>query len=240
MGAGAVGAPPVVSPEKSIDRPPKGDPPVPFRSVASAAGALTGRLTASPPRSAPSCCLLIDANIPPSPSPGGVSEAAAAGSCVPQLRQDRRAEELQLVCLVYVADAEQDVLGARIADLAEVIDQPLRRLRPAAPVLAHPDAQERRPLDLLVRPPERLAVPAQHRQLVREPFRAAPADVARVAVLGHQAKRLLLAAATDHDRHARAGDGLRRVEQSRRAVVLAVVPALAAQWRLEHAVGDLE
>ncbi len=38
-------------------------------------------------------------------------------------------------------------------------------------------------------------------------------DVGRVGVLGHQAQRLLLAAAADHDRHPRPADRLRGVQQ---------------------------
>src|SRR5262245_35088654 len=102
-GAGALGAATPVSPEKSIESPPNGDAPVPFRSTPSE----PGRWTDSPAWSAPECCLLIDANIPPRPYPGGVSPG---GSRVPQLREDGRAEELQLVGLVNVAKTEQDVL----------------------------------------------------------------------------------------------------------------------------------
>ena len=47
-------------------------------------------------------------------------------------------------------------------------------------------------------------------------------DVAGIRVLGHQAQRLPLPAAADHDRHPGPADGLRRVEQARRRDVRAL------------------
>src|SRR6185369_10364715 len=77
-------------------------------------------------------------------------------------------------------------------------------------------------------------------ELVHHRLRVAPADVARIRVLRHEAKRLLLAAAADHDRDARARDRLRRVQQPRRAIVLALVAALRSERLLEHPLRDLE
>src|SRR6185436_19167767 len=125
-GAGALGAATPVSPEKSIARPPNGDaagPPLPFPS---ALWESAGMRTDVPAPSAPGCCLLIDANIPLPPYPRGVS---GRSSRVPQLGNQRRAQELELVRLVHVPDAEQHVLRAGIAELAEALDVLLRCVR---------------------------------------------------------------------------------------------------------------
>src|SRR5262249_46371539 len=153
-----------VSPEKSIDSPPKGEAPVPFRSVPSD----PGRRTDSPACSAPGCCLLIDANIPPRPYPGGVS---SRGSCVPELREHARAQELQLVRLVDVTEAEQDVLDARVAELTEARHELIGGRGATTAIATHANVRQGRPLDVLERPADRLAVPAQDRELVHDRLR---------------------------------------------------------------------
>src|SRR5689334_17226102 len=120
-GAGADGAATPVSLEKSMLRPPKGDAtgaePDPLCSALSD----PGNRTEAPALCAPVGCLLIDANIPPRrPYPGGVSSVA---SCVAQLGDDLRSQQLELVRFVHVADAEQDVLRAGVAHLSEPVDE---------------------------------------------------------------------------------------------------------------------
>src|SRR6185437_8047940 len=79
--------------------------------------------------------------------------------------------------------------------------------------------------------PDRLAVLAQDVQLAG--LVAAGEQVARVGVLGDQAKRLLLAAAPDHDRRVRPGQRLRRVQRPPKRVVLALVGLLVAPPHLQ-------
>src|SRR5436309_5298160 len=239
-GAGATGAPTSVSPEKSIARPPNGSGATGVASSTEVSVAapgfvpfrLDGSRTDAPTRSVSEGCLLIDANIPPRRYPGGVSRVA-------ELRQQRAAEQLELVGLPDVANAEQDVLRTGVTELAEPIDDLVGGLGAAAAVTADIHTLERGPLDLLERPPDGLAVAAQDLPLVMDVLGPAE-DVRCVGVLGHKPKRLPLAAAADHDRNARARDRLRRVEQPGGTELATVEGALGAGFALEHLVRDPE
>ena len=68
---------------------------------------------------------------------------------------------------------------------------------------------------------QRVAVTAKYVQLVGDSGRVAE-DVARIGVLGHESKRLLLAAATDEDSRSRRTDGLGRTQGLSQLVVRAV------------------
>src|SRR5207249_1567458 len=80
----------------------------------------------------------------------------------------------------------------------------------------------------------------EDRDLVPDRCRVAPADVARVAVPGHEPERLLLATAADHDRDPRPLDGLRRVQEPRRLVVPALERVFGAALAGPHPVSHLE
>src|SRR6185369_377408 len=140
-------------------------PPAPLRSGAWVSAGM--RTDAAAP-SAPGCCLLIDANIPPWRYPRGVFDLGVARGPlrVAQLRQHGRAEQLQLVGLPDVPDAEQDVLDAGVPELAEVLDDLVGGLRAAGAVAAWVQAEQGRAFDVLVRAPQLLAVPAQDTELV--------------------------------------------------------------------------
>ena len=67
-----------------------------------------------------------------------------------------------------------------------------------------------------------------------------PKTFVAVGVLGHEAERLLLAAAADHDRDARPAQRLGRVEEAGRRVVGALEALLRAALAGPHRVGDPE
>src|SRR5687768_7163563 len=177
--------------------------------------------------------------------PGGVwsrtcpRSGISGASGVAQLRQHGRTQQLQLLCSEHIPDAEQDVLGARVAQLAEAVDDLGGRLALGS-VAAYPKAAlQRRAFDVVVRSSNRLAMRSEDLPLVVDLLRAAE-HVRGVRVLRDEAERLPLATAADHDRDTGAGDGLRRVEQARRLVVAAGEGALRPHLPLEHLVGDLE
>src|SRR5258706_5959805 len=141
MGAGAYGAATEVSPEKSMVRPPKGLVSLPSLEEASSLVVADGL----PPfldavTSTGRVCLLIDASIARGIYPRGVYAGRAPRvSQRVQLRQDLAADQLELLGLEEIADAEQDVLGSGIAQLAEALDDLVRRLRPITAVGADPE-----------------------------------------------------------------------------------------------------
>ena len=128
-------------------------------------------------------------------------------------------------------------------ELPEPVDDLRRRVaRPVVGLELH--GLERRALDLRRVAADRLAVLAQDLVLVVDPDRVAE-HVARVGVLGHEAERLPLAAAADHDRRVGPRDRLRRVEQAARVDVACPrtpppVPALAVPHRVDVAQRVLE
>src|SRR6476661_8868221 len=90
--------------------------------------------------------------------PRGVSSSGIA-----HLGEQRAAEQLDALGLPHVFDTEQDVLGAGVAELAEPVDDAVRRLAAARPVLRHVEvALERRALDLVEGPPDGLAMCPKH------------------------------------------------------------------------------
>src|SRR5262245_39458462 len=116
---------------------------------------------------------------------GGVSEVMELGDHV-------AADRLEIRRIVDVLEVEDHVLRTGIGELAEAVDDARRRLRRDV------DALECRALDLVGVAADRGAVLAQHLVFVVDRRRAAE-DVARVAVLGHEAERFPLPAAADHD-----------------------------------------
>ena len=99
-------------------------------------------------------------------------------------------------------DAGDDVLGARLTELPEPVDDLRGR------VALQVDPLQRAALDLVVGPAKPVAVLAQDRVLVANAVGAAE-EVGGVRVLGDEPQGLLLAAAADHDRHPGPRDGLR-------------------------------
>src|SRR6516162_3406978 len=122
-----------------------------------------------------------------------------------QGRDDPFEEEVLLACL---ADAEQGAVGVGEAEFGRVVEL-LDRALDVLAVLAQVEAGLRGLLDLVVVPADSGAVLAEHLQLVRRLIGVVEGDIARVGVLGDQAQRLLLTAAADEDRRARAGERLR-------------------------------
>src|SRR6185369_5745898 len=206
VGAGTSATGPPNPPERSIVRPPNG-------------------LSLLPPFVA-----VLSSVIAPivacSRYPQGVSETV-------ELRDQVPADRLQCRGILDAFDAEDDVLRARVRELAEAVDDPCRRLR------SEVDRLKRRSLDLVGVPADRSAVLPEHLVLVMDRGRATE-DVAGVGVLGHEAERLPLAAAADHDRGTWPRDRLRRVEQPRRRVVAAAERLLRAPVPGPHPVGDPE
>src|SRR5689334_16024770 len=117
--------------------------------------------------------------------PGGVSEPVELGDHV-------AADGLEIRRIVDVLQVEDHVLGAGVGELAEAVDDAGRGLG------CDVDALERRAFDLVGVAADRGAVRPKHLVLVVDRRRAAE-DVAGIAVLGHEAERLPLAAAADHD-----------------------------------------
>src|SRR5439155_4471192 len=109
----------------------------------------------------------------------------------PQLGDDLRANAFEGRQARHPADAGDDVLRARVAELPEPVDHLVGRSA------LQVDALQGAALDLVVGPAQPLTVLAEHVVLVPDPVRAAK-DVGRVRVLRNQAERLLLAAAPDH------------------------------------------
>ena len=125
------------------------------------------------------------------------------------------------------------MLGTRLAKLTEPVNNLLRRL----PLQV--DALQRAALDLVVRPSKPVAVLAQDVVLVADALRVAE-DVGSVRVLGDQPQRLLLATASDHDRHPRPRDGLRGVEEAGRRELFPLMAPLAAASSAPHLVRHLQ
>ena len=125
------------------------------------------------------------------------------------------------------------MLDADLGQGAEPIDRLGRSLAPEV------DRLQVRPLDLPERPAYFGAAFAQDRELVGQLIRAAE-DIAGVRVFGHQAQRLLFAAAADEDLRVWLADRLWRVQQPRRLVVLALECGLRPVLPLPHLVADAE
>src|SRR5271166_1041820 len=116
---------------------------------------------------------------------------------------------------------------AHLGEAAEPVDDLGRLLA----LRAHVEDEVAGLGDLVVVASLGVAVGAQHVQLASQ-VRAGE-QVTGVGVLGHEAQRLLLPAAADHDRRMRPGQGLRRVQRPLELVVPAPVRALVAAPHLQ-------
>src|SRR6185312_9075787 len=126
-----------------------------------------------------------------------------------ECRDDVASQRLHIGRFVRVLELEDDVLGAAVPELAEPVDDLLRRLRPCRARRPEPDVLQCRALDLARVTSDLGAMLVQDRVLAGDTLRGAE-HVARVGVLGDEAESLLLAATADHDRRSRPRDRLGR------------------------------
>jgi transcriptional regulator len=140
---------------------------------------------------------------------------------------DVRGDHLERGDLPDIGHRADRDLEAQLGHLAEPVDDLTRLLA----VLPDVEDEVAGLGDLVVVAALGVAVRAQHVELARQ-VRAGE-QVARVGVLGHEAQRLLLPAAPDHDRGVRPGQRLRRVQRPPQLIVLALVGALVAAPHLQ-------
>jgi hypothetical protein len=120
-------------------------------------------------------------------------------------RNDRACPDGERIGVRDVAQADVASVEAQFRQLAKAIDDLLGRGQPFTPVGANQKGVEPGGLfEVGVGVTERLAVPAQHVELVRESRCAQAHKIAGVAILGNQPQRFLLAGAADEDRRVRA------------------------------------
>src|SRR5262249_4188111 len=140
---------------------------------------------------------------------------AASGPHLLDLWDDLRAQQLEGHRIRHRSHADDRLVEAQRRHMREPLDRARGRQRPSGAVTRDAHAVERGLLDLFVGPAQRLAVSAQHVELVGEDFVAhTREEVAGVAVLRDELQRFLLACAAYQYWRMWLRDDLRRVERA--------------------------